>query len=186
MANKCVFGIAASEAQASEIVSELKAAGFSNNDISALLPDKTGSQDFAHEHHTKAPEGATAGGLVGGTLGGGLGWLAGAGLLALPGLGPLIAAGPMMAALSGAAVSGAVGGFVGALTGMGIPEYEATRYEGKIREGNILLAVHCENADTVKNARDIFGRAGALDIASSAERPIRKETRKLQIAGRLS
>src|SRR5436190_6076985 len=123
MNNKSVFCISPGETQASEIVSRLKGAGFSNNDISALLPDKTGSKDFAHEHHTKAPEGATTGGVLGGALGGGLGWLAGVGALAIPGLGPFIAAGPIMATLSGAAVGGALGGVLGALVGMGIPEY---------------------------------------------------------------
>jgi hypothetical protein len=181
MGNKSVFGIASSEAQASEIVTQLKSAGFLNNDVSALMPDKTGSKDFAHEHHTKAPEGATAGGLVGGVLGGGLGWLAGIGLIALPGLGPFIAAGPLMAALSGVAVCGTLGGIVGALTGMGIPEYEARRYEGKIREGNILISVHCENADTLKKARDILDRAGALDIAASTEKAVRGSQRKGEV-----
>ena len=180
MANKSVFGIASSEAQASEIVSQLKSGGFSNDDISALMPDKTGNKDFAHEHHTKAPEGAAAGGLVGGALGGGLGWLAGIGMLAIPGLGPFIAAGPIMAALSGVAVGGAVGGLVGALTGLGIPEYEARRYEGKIREGNILISVHCNDGDTVKRGRDILDRCGALDIATSTEKAVRENPSKAQ------
>lgn len=180
MANKCVFCIASSEAQASEIVNQLKASGFSNNDISALLPDKTGTKDFAHEHHTKAPEGATTGGVLGGALGGGLGWLSGAGLVAIPGLGLLIAAGPIMAALSGVAVGAAFGGIVGALVGMGIPEYEAKRYEGKIREGNILISVHCERSEAANRARDIFDRAGAYDIASRAEASIRPTERKLE------
>ena len=180
MAKKSVFCIASSEAQASEIVNQLKSAGFSNNDISALLPDKTGTKDFAHEHHTKAPEGATAGGVVGGTIGAGLGWLAGVGLLALPGLGPFIAAGPIIAALSGVAVGGAVGGIVGALVGIGIPEYEAKRYEGKIREGNILLSVHCETSAKANRARDIFDRAGALDIACSGEASVKYSEPKLE------
>src|SRR5215208_6621539 len=140
MVRKAVFCIASSEAQASEIVTLLKAAGFSNDDISALLPDKTGTKDFAHEHHSKAPEGATAGGVLGGVLGGGFGWLVGVGLLTIPGLGPFIAAGPLLAALSGVAVGGTVGGLIGALAGMGVPEYEAKRFEGKVREGNILLS----------------------------------------------
>lgn len=173
MSNKSVFGIASSEAQASEIITQLKAAGFSNNDISALLPDKTGTKDFAHVHHTKAPEGATAGGILGGALGGGVGWLAGAGLLALPGLGAFIAAGPLMAALSGVAVGGALGGFVGALTGMGIPEYEARRYEGKIKEGNILISVHCENEETLARGKNILDKGGAVNIAASAEKSVK-------------
>jgi len=174
MSNKSMFGIAVSEAQASGIVNRLKAAGFSSNDISALLPDKTGTKDFAHEHHTKAPEGAAAGGVVGGALGGGLGWLAGAGILAIPGLGPFIAAGPIMAALSGVAVGGTVGGIVGALVGMGIPEYEAKRYAGKLREGNILISVHCETETKAGRAREIFDREGAYDIAVSTETAVRE------------
>ncbi len=131
-----VFGIAKTEGQAQRIVVDLKNAGFSNNDISVLFPDKTGTRDFAHEHHTKAPEGTATGAGVGGVLGGTLGWLAGIGTLAIPGLGPFIAAGPIMAALGGAAVGATVGGLTGALVGMGIPEYEAKRYEGRLREGN--------------------------------------------------
>jgi hypothetical protein len=177
MANKSVFCIAGSEAQASEIVSLLKSAGFSNNDISALLPDKTGTKDFAHEHHTKAPEGAAAGGLAGGAVGGAVGWLAGIGLLVVPGLGSLVAAGPILAALSGAAVGGAVGGIVGALVGMGVPEYEAKRYEGKIREGNILISVHCETDVAARRAREIYETAGAYDIATSGEASVRQTPR---------
>jgi hypothetical protein len=130
---KAVFGIARSESQAVAIVERLRAAGFSNNDISVLFPDRTGTKDFAHEQHTKAPEGAAAGAGTGGVLGGALGWLVGIGALAIPGLGPFIAAGPIMAALSGAAAGAALGGLTGALIGMGIPEYEAKRYEGKIK-----------------------------------------------------
>src|SRR5215204_2143781 len=182
MGNKSVFCIASSEAQASDIVNQLKAAGFQNNDISALLPDKTGTKDFAHEQHTKAPEGATAGGVLGGTLGAGLGWLAGIGILALPGLGPFIAAGPILASLSGVAVGGALGGVVGALVGIGIPEYEAKRYEGKIREGNILLSVHCDTKAAASRARGIFDRAGALDIASSGEASVKHAERKMEPA----
>jgi|SRR5579872_999153 len=115
------------------IIEQLKSAGFSNNSISALLPDKSGTKDFAYEHHTKAPDGATTGGVAGGVVGGALGWLVGIGALAIPGVGPFIAAGPIMAALSGAAVGGAVGGVAGALIGMGIPEYEAKRYEAKVK-----------------------------------------------------
>src|SRR6058998_134731 len=169
MANKAVFCIASSEAQASEIVNGLKRAGFSNNDISALLPDKTGTKDFAYEKSTKAPEGAVTGAGTGGVLGGALGWLAGIGALAIPGVGPFVAAGPIMAALSGAAIGAAAGGIVGTLIGMGIPEYEAKRYEGKIKEGNMLISVHSDNADQTSRAKEIFERAGAEDISSTGE-----------------
>src|SRR5919205_1818529 len=152
---KAVFCLARTEAQAATIVEQLKAANFSNNDISVPLPDKTGTRDFAHEQHTKAPEGAATGATTGGILGGALGWLAGIGALAIPGLGPFIAAGPIMAALSGAAVGGAVGGIAGALIGMGIPEYEAKRYEGRVKKGGILLSVHCDDSDWTKRAKDI-------------------------------
>src|SRR5271170_5895749 len=141
---KAVFYIAKSEEQAVRIVEQLKEAGFSNNDVSALLPDRAGSRDFAHEQHTKAPEGAATGAVAGGVAAGMLGWLVGIGSLAIPGLGPFIAAGPSMAALSGAAAGGALGGMAGALVGFGIPEYEARQYEGKLRSGNILISVHTE------------------------------------------
>jgi hypothetical protein len=169
MSKTSVFCIAKTEDQAIRIVNELRAASFSGNDISVLLPDKTGTKDFAHEQHTKAPEGAATGGVAGGLLGGALGWLVGIGALAIPGVGPFIAAGPIMAALGGAAVGGAVGGITGALVGLGIPEYEAKRYEGKIRSGNILISVHTDNHDQAKIAREIFKQAGAEDIASTGE-----------------
>src|SRR5881409_5089 len=146
---QAVFCLTKTENQALTIVEQLKAGGFSPNDISVLFPDKTGTKDFAHEHHTKAPEGAATGAGAGGVLGGGLGWLAGIGALAIPGLGPFIAAGPIMSALSGAGAGGVVGGITGALIGMGIPEYEAKRYEGMIKEGGILLSVHCDNSEWV-------------------------------------
>src|SRR6266850_5159110 len=136
MSGKSVFCLARDERQACAIVEELQSAGFSNNDISVLLPDRAGTRDFAHEKGTKAPEGAVAGATTGGLLGGALGWLEGIGALAIPGVGPFIAAGPIMAALSGAAVGATVGGLTGALVGMGIPEFEAKRYEGRIKEGN--------------------------------------------------
>src|SRR5687767_7136435 len=158
--SKAVFGIATTYAQAEAIVDSLKIAGFSNNDISVLFPDKQGTRDFAHEKNTKAPEGAAAGAGTGGAVGGVLGWLAGIGALAIPGVGPFIAAGPIMAALSGAAIGAAVGGISGALIGMGIPEFEAKRYEGKIKEGNILISVHTDDSDEVKRAKEIFERAG--------------------------
>jgi hypothetical protein len=167
--SRAVFCIANSEDQAQRIVVDLKSAGFSNNDISVLFPDKTGTRDFAHEHGTKAPEGTATGAGLGALLGGTLGWLAGIGTLAIPGVGPFIAAGPIMAALSGAAVGGTVGGITGALIGMGIPEYEAKRYEGRIRDGNYLISVHTENSDQRSKAKEIFERAGAEDIATAGE-----------------
>jgi len=173
MSNKAVFGIATSEAQAERIANDLKTAGFSGNDISVLFPDKAGTRDFAHEQHTKAPEGAAAGAGTGGILGGGLGWLVGIGSLAIPGVGPFIAAGPIMAALGGAALGAAVGGLTGALVGMGIPEYEAKQYEGKIRNGNILLSVHTEDGREVDSAKEIFKRDGAQDISYTGESSVR-------------
>jgi hypothetical protein len=166
---QAVFGLAKSEAHAITIVEQLKAAGFSSNDISVLFPDKTGTRDFATEHHTKAPEGAAAGAGTGGVLGGALGWLAGIGALAIPGLGPFIAAGPIMAALSGAAAGAALGGIAGALIGLGIPEYEAKRYEGKIKEGNVLISVHTDDRTERSRAKQILEQAGAEDVADTAE-----------------
>src|SRR5450631_2823063 len=139
-----VFGIYKSGAQAEKAVDQIVAAGFSNNDISVLLPDLQSSKEFAHEKSTKAPEGATAGVMSGGAIGGTFGLLAGIGALAIPGLGVFIAAGPIMGALAGLGAGGAVGGVIGALVGMGIPEYEAKRYEGRIKEGGVLLSVHCD------------------------------------------
>jgi hypothetical protein len=173
--SNAVFGIATSEAQAGNIVSQLKAAGFSGNDVSVLFPDKVGSTDFAHEHHTKAPEGAAAGAGAGGMLGGALGWLAGIGTLAIPGLGPFIAAGPIMAALSGAAVGAAVGGITGALIGMGIPEYEAKRYEARVKEGNILISAHAADSRRKDTAKTIFEQAGAEDISVSKEVKVKEK-----------
>jgi hypothetical protein len=169
MSKSSVICIAKTEAQAIDIVEQLKAANFSNNDISVLLPDKSGTKDFAHEQHTKAPEGATTGGVTGGVLGGALGWLVGIGALAIPGVGPFIAAGPIMAALGGAAIGGAVGGIAGALIGLGIPEYEAKRYEGKIKNGNVLISVHTENHEEISRAKEIFKNAGAEDISTTGE-----------------
>lgn len=177
MAKKSVFCLARDMGQAERIVDELKAAGFSNNDISALLPDKCSTKEFAHEKGTKAPEGAVTGAGTGGVLGGVLGWLAGIGSLAIPGVGPLIAAGPIMAALSGAAVGATAGGLIGALVGMGIPEYEAKRYESRLREGRILLSVHSENSDETKRAKEIFERAGAEDIATAGEERVSDKER---------
>ncbi|RIK75752.1 MAG: hypothetical protein DCC68_20685 [Planctomycetota bacterium] len=167
--SRSVICIAKSDAQAIDIASQLKSAGFSHNDISVLFPDRTGTRDFAHEQSTKMPEGAAAGAGAGGAIGAGLGWLVGIGTLAIPGLGPFIAAGPIMAALSGAAAGAAVGGLTGALIGMGIPEIEAKRYEGKLKKGNILISVHCEDGDEVDQAKEICKAAGATDISTSTE-----------------
>jgi hypothetical protein len=170
--DRAVFGIVKNLEQAESLVLQLQAAGFSDDDISVLLPDKAGTRDFAHEQHTKAPEGATAGAGAGGLLGGTFGWLVGAGALAIPGLGPFIAAGPILAALSGAALGAAVGGLTGALVGMGIPEYEAKQYEGKIRGGNILVSVHTEDAEQRRLAKDVFERAGAKDVRTTGEEDV--------------
>ena len=169
MSKKSVFCIATSRDQADRIVDSLKNANFSNNDISALFPDKGTTRDFAHEKSTKAPEGAITGAGTGGVVGGALGWIAGIGALAIPGVGPFIAAGPIIAALSGAAIGATVGGIAGGLIGLGIPEIEAKRYEGKIKEGNILISVHTENPDEISKAKDIFTKAGAQDICTTGE-----------------
>ena len=158
-----------SEAQAGRIVDDLKAAGFASNDISALFPDKEGTRDFAHEQQTKAPEGAATGAGAGGLLGGTLGWLAGIGSLAIPGVGPFVAAGPIMAALGGAALGAATGGLTGALVGYGIPELEAKQYEGRIKGGNILLSVHTEDGDEVSRVKEIFKRHNAEDVSYTGE-----------------
>ena len=167
--NTAVFGIYPTYTSAENGVDALKAAGFRNTDISVLFPENVGSKDFAHEKGTKAPEGASAGAGTGAVLGGGLGWLAGIGALAIPGLGPFIAAGPIMAALAGAGVGGAVGGIAGALIGMGIPEYEAKRYEGRIKDGGILLSVHSDSSEWTKKAKHILEGTGAQDISSTGE-----------------
>src|SRR6202011_3657687 len=171
MANKktAVFGIYPNVTQAERTVDALMGAHFSNDDISVLLPNNQGSKDFAHEKHTKAPEGTTTGVTTGGVIGGTLGLLAGVGALAIPGLGPFIAAGPIMAALAGMGVGGAVGGLVGALVGMGIPEYEAKRYDGRVRQGGILVSVHCDNSEWIGRAKDILRQTGAEDVASAGE-----------------
>jgi hypothetical protein len=164
-----IFCIASREEQANQIIESLRAAGFSGNDISVLFPDKESTKNFAHEKNTKAPEGAAVGGGTGLAVGATLGWLAGIGMLAIPGVGPFIAAGPIMAALSGAAVGGAVGGLTGSLIGMGIPEFEARRYEGRIKGGNFLISVHSENSDETNRAKKIFEQAGAEDISTAGE-----------------
>src|SRR5690348_6011177 len=167
--NTAVFGIYRNRAGVERAVDALKAAEFRNSDISVLFPENTGTKDFAHEKETKAPEGATAGAGTGALLGGGLGWLAGIGALAIPGVGPLIAAGPIVAALAGAGVGGTVGGLTGALIGMGIPEYEAKRYEGRVKEGGILLSVHSDNSEWTKRAKEILESTGAQDVSSTGE-----------------
>jgi hypothetical protein len=171
MANKktAVFGIYHNANQAERAVDRLREAGFSNDDISVLLQDNQGSKDFAHEKNTKAPEGTATGVTTGGVIGGTLGLLAGIGALAIPGVGPFIAAGPIMGALAGLGVGGAVGGLIGALVGMGIPEYEAKRYEGHIKEGGVLLSVHCDTSDEITRAKDLLKHTGAQDISSSGE-----------------
>ena len=177
MSNKSVFCIATSRVQAEQIVDRLKAANFSNNDISALFPDKETNRDFAHEKSTKAPEGAVTGAGTGGLLGGTLGWLVGIGALAIPGVGPFIAAGPIMAALGGAAIGATAGGIAGGLIGMGIPEIEAKRYEGKIKQGNILISVHTDNSEEISRAKKIFEEAGAQDICTTGEATAPKDTK---------
>jgi hypothetical protein len=167
--NTVVYGIYASRAAAEEGVDRLIAQGFRNEDISVLLQDNVGTKDFAHEKETKAPEGTTTGVVAGGAIGGTLGLLAGIGALAIPGLGPFIAAGPIMATLAGIGSGGLVGGIVGALIGMGIPEYEAKRYEGRIKAGGILLSVHCDNSEWVSRAKDLLKATGAEDISSTGE-----------------
>jgi hypothetical protein len=167
--NTAVFGIFRTRQDAEVGVDALIENGFRTEDISALLPENEGTKEFAHEKQTKAPEGATTGAGAGAVVGGTLGLLAGIGALAIPGLGPFIAAGPIMGALAGAGTGGVVGGLVGALIGLGIPEYEAKRYEGMVKEGGILLSVHCDTSEWVKRAKDTLERTGAHDVASAGE-----------------
>ena len=173
--NKAVIGIVQTLPQAETLVAELKNAGFTTQDISVLFPNKTGTKDFAHEHHTKAPEGAVTGASAGGLMGGTLGLLAGIGALAIPGLGPFIAAGPLMAALSGAAAGATLGGVTGALVGLGIPEVEAKLYEGKIRGGNILVAVHSSDGEMRKRALQLMKNNGAMDVSTMTETSVPKD-----------
>ena len=167
--NKVVIGIVDAEIQAENLVQRLGREGLPSNEISAILPDKRGTKDFAHEHNTKAPEGAVVGVTSGGVVGGTLGLLAGVGALAIPGLGPFIAAGPLMAALSGAAAGATVGGIAGSLIGLGIPEIEAKTYEGKLRGGNILIAAHVRDSDQEKQVKEAFRQEGAHDISTTSE-----------------
>jgi hypothetical protein len=174
MAKQAVIGIVSSYQAAETTVNTLRGAGFTDSDISVLFPDTKGTRDFAHEHSTKAPEGAIGGAGAGGALGGTLGLLAGIGALAIPGLGPFIAAGPIMAALAGAAAGATVGGITGALVGLGIPEIEAKQYEGKIKDGNILMSVHVEDAEHRDRAKKILESARASDICVSSEATAKK------------
>src|ERR1700716_4232509 len=167
--NKSVFGIYSSRSGVENAVIALKEAGFSHSDVSVLLPENLGNKEIATEKNTKAPEGATTGAGSGAVIGGAVGWLVGIGALAIPGLGPFIAAGPIMAALAGAGAGGAVGGLLGGLIGAGIPEYEAKRYEGRVKSGGILLSVHCDSSEWVKRAKTILEETGAEDIGSAGE-----------------
>src|SRR5579862_8471629 len=171
--NTAVFGIYRDRLSAENAVDTLRREEFRNTDISVLFPENQGTKDFAHEKNTKAPEGATTGAASGAIIGGGLGWLVGIGALAIPGVGPFIAAGPIMAALAGAAAGAAAGGLTGALVGLGIPEYEAKQYEGKIREGNMLISVHAEDSKEVDKAKEIFKREGAHDISYTGEASVK-------------
>jgi hypothetical protein len=168
--NTAVFGIFQDRPAVEETVEHLRSAGFRSTDISVLFPDNQGTKDFAHEKNTKAPEGATAGVVAGGITGGVLGWLTGIGALVIPGLGPFLAAGPIVAALAGAGAMGTLGGIVGALAGLGIPEYEAKRYEGRIREGGILVSVHCDSSDWVRRCKEVMVDTGGQDIAAADEK----------------
>jgi hypothetical protein len=167
--NTAVFGIYKNRVDAVRGVDSLLAAGFHNDDVSILAADVNTTRDLATEKHTKAPEGATTGAVTGVLAGGTFGLLAGLGMLAIPGIGPLIAAGPIMAALAGAGAGAATFGLVGALVGMGIPEYEAKRYEGHVKDGGILVSVHAENSDWTERAEHILKGSGAHDIASTGE-----------------
>jgi hypothetical protein len=167
--NTAAFGIYRNRQEVEATIDTLISSGFRTEDISVLFPENKGTKDFAHEKQTKAPEGATTGAATGGAIGGTLGLLVGIGALAIPGVGPFIAAGPIMGALAGLGAGGAVGGLIGALVGMGIPEYEAKRYEGRIKEGGILLSVHCDNSEWVGRAKDVLKRTGAEDVSSAGE-----------------
>ena len=167
--NTAVFGIFPTSPQAEQAVDTLVAAGFASSTISVLMPDVNTTREFAHVKDTKAPEGTTVGVTAGGAIGGALGVLAGVGALAIPGVGPFIAAGPIIAGLAGLGVGGAVGGLLGALVGMGIPEYEAKRYEGRVKGGGTLLSVHCDTSEQIARAKDLLKGTGAEDIASTGE-----------------
>ena len=174
--NTAAFAIFPSRSAAESAVDQLTSAGFSHQDVSVLMSDQQGSKDFATEKNTKTPEGTATGVGIGGSVGGTLGLLAGIGALAIPGVGPLIAAGPIMGALAGLGVGGAVGGLVGALVGMGIPEYEAKRYQGRVSDGGILVSVHCDSSEEVSRAKEILKAAGGDDVASSGEKSVSTHT----------
>lgn len=167
--NIAAFGIFPDQETVNEAIETLRTAGFRQTDVSVLFPENLGSKDFAHERHSKAPEGAVAGGGSGAVLGAAFGWLVGAGALLIPGLEAMHAAGPVMGMMGGMGAGVAFGGLAGALFGSGVPEYEAKRYEGRVRKGGILVSVHCDNAEWSKAARDILKRTGARDISTTGE-----------------
>jgi len=167
--NTAVFGIYSDTASVGGALQALRVAGFRNTDVSVLMPENVGTKDFVHRKDTKAPEGATTGAASGAVLGGVVGWLVGIGALAIPGLGPFIAAGPIMGMLAGAGAVGVAGGIVGSLVGMGIPEYEAKRYEGRVKAGGILLSVHCDSSEWISRAKKILEETGAEDVSSAGE-----------------
>jgi hypothetical protein len=167
--NTAVFGIYRDTTALAEGLERLRIAGFRSTDVSVLMPENLGTKDFVHRKDTKAPEGTTTGAVSGALIGGALGWLVGIGALAIPGMGPFIAAGPIMATLAGVGAGGAVGGVAGALIGMGIPEYEAKRYEGRVKSGGLLISVHCDSSDWVKRAKTVLEETGAEDVAASGE-----------------
>ncbi|HEY3825939.1 MAG TPA: quinol:electron acceptor oxidoreductase subunit ActD, partial [Bryobacteraceae bacterium] len=169
MSNTAVFGIYRDTVGLSSGLEALRAAGFRNTDVSVLLSENAGTKDFVHQKDTKAPEGATTGGTTGAVVGGVLGWLAGIGALAIPGIGPLIAAGPIVGMLAGAGAVGVAGGIVGTLVGLGIPEYEAKRFEGRVKNGGTLLSVHCDSSEWVKRAKKVLEETGAEDVSSTGE-----------------
>jgi hypothetical protein len=173
--NKSVLGIYTTRGGVESAITYLRDAGFASTDISVLLPENLGSKELATEKATKAPEGTATGATSGAVLGGAFGWLVGIGALAIPGLGPFIAAGPIMAALAGLGVGGAIGGFVGALVGLGIPEYEAKRYEGRLQKGGILVSVHCDTSGEIDRAKEVMKRSGAEDISSTSESSVSRD-----------
>jgi hypothetical protein len=182
--NKSVLGIYTSRSAVESAITYLREAGFASTDISILLPENLGSKELTTEKATKAPEGTTAGATSGAVIGGALGWLVGIGALAIPGLGPFIAAGPIMAALAGIGVGGAVGGFTGALVGLGIPEYEAKRYEGRLQKGGILTSVHCDTSEEIDRAKEVLKRTGAEDISTTSESSVSRKVEDISEAKR--
>ena len=167
--NIAVFGIYQTRAYAENAIDALMDAGFTAGDISVLFQEGVSTRELAHEKHTKGPEGTAAGAVAGGAVGGTLGLLTGLGMLAIPGLGPFIAAGPIMATLAGLGAGGAVGGLIGGLAGLGIPEFEAKRYEGRVKNGGVLLSVHCDTSAEIASAKDVLKHTGADDISSASE-----------------